>query len=161
MTIPELNDKYGDAIKEYDDKSIFEFEGREFKAPCGINHFIRLDHDACSKQSFAYIKSNYNYNLHVAEMELLNLAARGEYAILNELDIRSLNKHSGSLRKIRQMQETGVIAEEQADLGQMDDYMRCLGWDMKTNKPLTREDVESRWSDLYEIVSNNEIDLFE
>lgn len=161
MTIPELNDRYGDAIREYDDKSIFEFEGREFKAPCGINHFIRLDHDACSKQSFAYIKSNYNYNLHVAEMELLNLAARGEYAILNELDIRSLNKHSGSLRKIRQMQETGVIAEEQADLDQMYDYMRCLGWDMKTNKPLTREDVESRWSDLYEIVSNNEIDLFE
>lgn len=160
MTIPELNSKYGDIIKKYDDNSIFEFEGREFKAPCGINHIIRLDHDACGKQSFAYIKSNYNYNLHIAEMELLNLAARGEYSILNELDIRSLNKHSGSLRKIRQMQETGIISDEQADLTQMYDYMRCLGWDVKTNRPLTKDDVESRWSDLYEIVSNREIDLF-
>lgn len=160
LTLDKLKEQYGDVIAEYDSKSIFEFEGQEFKAPCGINHFIRLDHDACSKQSFAYIKSNYNYNLHTAEMELLNLAARGEYAILNELDVRSLNKHFNSLHKIRVMQDKGVVQETQAEIQQLYDYMRYLGWELKTDRPLTKEDIDDRWADLQELVNNNEIDLF-
>lgn len=160
MTLKELNGKYSDKIKEYDSKSEFEYKGNTFFAPCGINHFIRLDHDASSKQSFAYIKSNYNYNLHTAEMELLNLAARGYYGILNELDIRSLNKHINSLKKIRNMQETGICAEEQSNTPYLKDYFKYLGWEFKTNQPLSREDVNSYWADLYDVVSNEEIDIF-
>lgn len=161
MTLAKLEEKYSDVIKEYDSKSEFLLDGKTFFAPCGINNFIRLDHDAASKQSFAYIKSNYNYNLHTAEMELLNLAARGYYDILNELDIRSLNKHVNSIEKIRIMQETGVCPEGQSNTPYLKDYFKYLGWELETNKPLTREDVNSYWVDLYDVISNKEIDIFE
>lgn len=160
MTLDKLKEQYGDKIAEYDSKSEFELNGRKFFAPCGINHFIRLDHDAASKQSFAYIKSNYGYNLHTAEMELLNLAARGEYGILNELDIRSLNKHVNSIKKIRDMQETGVMHEEQSNTPYLKDYFKYLGWEFKTNQPLSKDDVQSYWKDLYDVISNEEIDIF-
>lgn len=161
MTLQKLKDEYFDVISEYDSKSVFTFQGKTFKAPCGINHFIRLDHDATSKQSFAYIKNNYKYNLHVAEMELLALAARGEYAILNELDIRSMNKHTNALRKIRDMQKTGRCPEEEANTQYLKDYFRYLGYDFNANQPLTKEEVSSYWQSLFEILDNKEIDVFD
>lgn len=160
MTLHELKNTHGKEIEEYDKKSVFSYRGKEFSAPCGINHFIRLDHDATSKQSFAYIKTNSKYNLHIAEMELLNLAARGMYGILNELDIRSLNKHTNSFSKIAKMQETGRCPEEQMNMPYFSDYMKYLGWNFNSNQPLSKEDIEAYWKDLFEIVNNNEVDIF-
>lgn len=161
MTLAKLKEKYSKQIEEYDSKSEFLFKGSEFHAPCGINHFIRLDHDASSKQSFAYIKSNYNYNLHTAEMELLNLCSRNYLGILNELDIRSLNKHINSIKKIRNMQESGYCAEEQSNTPYLKDYFKYLGWEFETNQPLSKDDIQSYWADLYDVISNKEIDIFD
>ena len=161
MDLKELNKKYGKKIQKFDNGSVFTFFGKKFSAPCGINHMIRLDHDATTKQSFAYIKSNYNYNLRIAEMELLNLAARGCYDILNELDIRSLNKHSDSLAKISNMQRTGIIAEEPMDSQYFKDFMKFLGWDFKDFAPVDKGDIDERWNTLIDIISNDEIDIFD
>lgn len=155
-----LYTKYKDKIAEYDNKSIFEFDGRTFKAPCGINNFIRLDHDACGKQSFSYIKTNYNYNLNMAEMELLNLASRGYYGILNELDQRSLSKHKNWFHKIKRLQQDGFIKDERMNLSQLQDYFRALGWDFRVGDTLTKEEISTEWQELLELVSNEEVDIF-
>lgn len=159
MSLAQLYKRHGDKIKEYDKKSIIQFDGKEFKAPCGINHFIRLDHDACSKQSFSYIKTNYNYNLNMAEMELLNLASRGYYNILNELDQRSLSKHKNWYYKIKKLQEDGFIRDERLNLSQLQDYFRALGWNFRVGDTLTQEEVSTEWHELVELVSNKEIEL--
>lgn len=160
IPLEQLYSKYKTKIKNYDNKSIIRFDGREFKAPCGINHFIRLDHDACGKQSFSYIKTNYHYNLNMAEMELLNLASRGYYKILNELDQRSLSKHKNWFHKIKRLQQDGFIKEERLNLSQLQDYFRALGWDIHIDDVLTKEEVTTEWQELAELVSNQEIDVF-
>lgn len=160
LPLSELKKKYGKQIKKYDENSIFEFKGKEFSAPCGINNFLRLDHDATTKQSFAYLKSNYNFALHAAEMELLNMAARGFYSILNELDIRSLNKHNNSLELIRNVQKTGNIKDEVASNREFKDYMKYLGWDITFSGVLQQDEIDSRWDTLVDILSNEEIDIF-
>lgn len=169
LTLEKLNRLHHNELAEFDANSQFIFVDKKFSAPCGINHFIRLDHDATTKQSFAYIKSNYNYNLHVAEMELLNLAARGYYNILNELDIRALNKHSNSIKRIRLMQKNGVLEDEVTNSPFLHDYMRYLGWDIHISNNLTNEEIDERWIELLEmfntdedleIVDNEEINIF-
>lgn len=155
LTLEKLDKLHHNELLEFDKNSKFTFVNKKFSAPCGINHFIRLDHDATTKQSFAYIKSNYNYNLHVAEMELLNLAARGYYNILNELDIRSLNKHSNATRKIYNMQKNGTLETETTNSPFLYDYMRYLGWDLHISNNLTNEEIDARWIDLLNMVSNN------
>lgn len=161
MSLEELNKKHGNDIREFDKNSVFEFFGKEFHAPCGINHMIRLDHDATTKQSYAYIKSNYNYNLRIAEMELLNLAARGCYDILNELDVRSLNKHAGSYNKIVNMQKNGAIADEPMNTQYFKDFMKYLGWEFNDFAPMDKDDIDERWNGLIDILSNEEINLFD
>lgn len=161
MPLGELEEKHRKEIDEYDTKSVFVYNGKEFKAPCGINHFIRLDHDATSKQSFSYIKSNTKFNLHIAEMELLNLAARGCYGILNELDIRSLNKHTNSLAKIKEMQMRGICPTEQANMPYLRDYFKYLGWDFHIDNNTTKDYVEDIWKDLQEVVTNRELSIFD
>lgn len=161
MPMDELEKKYHDKIQEYDSNSVFSFEGHEFSAPCGMNNFIRLDHDSHTKQSFAYIKSNWNYNLHIAEMELLNLSARGFYNILNELDIRSLNKHNNALQQIRNMQKTGNIKDEAANNRELYDYFKYLGWDLSITGVLQADKVDERWAVLQSILDNEEIDIFD
>ena len=160
MTLEKLQKQYGKQIKEYDEKCLFELNEKQFQAPCGINHFIRLDHDATSKQSFAYVRSNYNMNLRTAEMELLNLISRGEYGILNELDVRSLNKHTRPLHKIKKMQETGVANEESTNTPFLSNYFKYLGWSFKFNNKTNKADVMDYWEDLTSFVSDKEIDIF-
>lgn len=161
MTLEKLFKEYRKEIKEYDSKSVFEYNGKEFKAPCGINHVIRLDHDATSKQSFSYIKSNTKFNLHIAEMELLNLAARGCYGILNELDIRSLNKHSSSIAKVKEMQMRGICPTEQANMPYLRDYFKYLGWDFHIDNKNSKDYVENIWEELQEVVDNRELSIFD
>lgn len=160
MPLQELQDKYGKALKKFDENSLFKMQGEVFKAPCGINSFIRLDHDATSKQSFAYIKTNPQFNLHIAEMELLNLAARGKYNILNELDLRSLNKHTNSFKKIKNLQEKSYLEDEPMNTTALQDYMKYLGWKINFEGNLSKEEIDGRWKDLFEIVSNKEVNIF-
>ena len=49
------------------------------------------------------------------EMEFLNLAARGLWNIMNEIDLRSISKHHSALAQIRKMQKTGKIVAEPAN----------------------------------------------
>ena len=160
MSLKDLYSNYEKEIKEFDKNSVFVMQGKEFKAPCGINNFLRLDHDACSKQSFAYVKSNPEFNLHIAEMELLNLSSRGKYNILNEVDIRSLNKHTNSFSKIKKMQTQGTCENERMNMPDLKNYMKYLGWDISFGDLPTSDEIDARWSDLFEIVNNKEIDIF-
>ena len=161
MPIKELMEKHGDEIKKFDEGSVFQFMGEEFSAPCGINHIIRLDHDSADKQSFSYLKTNYNFNLRFGEMELLNLASRGAYSILNELDIRSLNKHTDSYTKVANLQRTGIAPHEPMNSPHFKNFMRYLGWDFNDFAPITNEDVDERWNELIDLISNDELDIFD
>lgn len=160
LPLQKLYEEYKDVIKDYDEHCIFSFQGKEFKAPCGINNMIRLDHDATSKQSFSYIKSNPVFLQHFGEMELLNLASRGEYNILNEFDLRSMSKHIASFRKIRALQQDGIIKNEIANTDYLPNYFKFLGWKLQTDQPLSRDDIQSYWNDLFTIVDNKELDIF-
>lgn len=161
MPIKELMEKHGDEIKKFDEGSVFQFMGEKFSAPCGINHIIRLDHDSADKQSFSYLKTNYNFNLRFGEMELLNLASRGAYSILNELDIRSLNKHTDSYTKVANLQRTGIAPHEPMNSPHFKNFMRYLGWDFNDFAPITNEDVDERWNELIDLISNDELDIFD
>ena len=121
---------------------------------------IRLDHDATSKQSFSYIKSNPVFLQHFGEMELLNLASRGEYNLLNEFDLRSMSKHIASFKKIRALQQDGIIKSEIANTDYLPNYFKFLGWKLQTDQPLSRDDIQSYWNDLFTIVDNKELDIF-
>lgn len=160
MPLEQLYKEHKKEIAKYDKASVFEFDGKEFSAPCGINNFLRLDHDATSKQSFAYIKSNTNFNLHLAEMELLNLAARGFYNILNETDVRSLNKHEKAYDLIKKVQQTGQLRYESANGRELFDYMKYLGWDLKISGVIQPDEIDSRWDSLMNALNNDEIDIF-
>ena len=88
------------------------------------------------------------------------MAAIGFYSILNELDIRSLNKHNNSLELIRNVQKTGNIKDEVASNREFKDYMKYLGWDITFSGVLQQDEIDSRWDTLVDILSNEEIDIF-
>lgn len=160
IPLEQLYKDYNKQIEVYDKNSVFTMGDVTFSAPCGINKMIRLNHDSGGKQSFSYIKTNNRFALHFGEMELLNLASRGYGSILNELDLRDMNKHNNSLRKVRDLQEHGTIREEAADNTDMQYYFNQLGWDIDFNTSLTRSEIDERWDRLYQAVTNREVDLF-
>ena len=93
-------------------------------------------------------------------MELLNLASRGEYNLLNEFDLRSMSKHIASFRKIRALQQDGIIKSEISNTDYLPNYFKFLGWKLQTDQPLSRDDIQSYWNDLFTIVDNKELDIF-
>lgn len=98
-------EKHGESIAEYGKNSVVRWNGNTTVKPCGINSILRLNHDAVTKQSFSEISENPGYMLKFGEMENLNLAARGLYGIMNELDVRSIIKNSQSYDIIKAWQE--------------------------------------------------------
>ena len=160
--IPDAVEKYYDSIKEFNEKSLVELNGVVTNKPCGINMMIRLHHDAVTKVSLSYLKSNSGKSLKLGEMEILNLAARGKTAIINELDVRSGTKHIGSFTKIYDMQTTGELEIEAANNMRFFSYFRSLGLDFQIDgKSINAATIPDHSMDeVYNLVSDDEIDLF-
>lgn len=131
----EASEKYIDEMQEYSNKSVISWNGNETIKPCGINMMIRLDHNACSKQVFAELKTNYSRLLKCEEMLILNLISRGLYDISNELDIRSIAKHHNAIAQIKNMQKTGAINNEPANNLKFFNILRAIGFDFNLRNP--------------------------
>ncbi len=147
--------KYQDLLNEFSSKSVVEWHGAECIKPCGINAFIRLDHDSVTKQSFSTIRKNYSSNLKLGEMELLNLAARGFYNILSELDIRSLNKHKNSIKDIENMQKYGELRLKPSTANDFLSISKNLGVEISIDGKTLSNNSNSN----DRIVNNDTIDL--
>lgn len=142
--IQDAVDNYSENMKEYSDKSIISFNGTRTIKPCGINMFIRLNHDSISHESRSPLKTNYGKMLKFGEMELLNLAARDLTEIINELDIRSVNKHVDSFAMIRDMQKDGEIILNDANNLKFFNLLKTIGFDFNLRTP------ENNYIDKYE-----------
>lgn len=159
VNIPDAISRYSDQMVEYGRRSVIRWHGSETIKPCGINTFLRLDHNAVSKQSFSDVRTNYGRMLKLGEMELLNLAARGLYGILREMDVRSISKHSGSISAIKAMQETGEANVGQADNLRFLNVIRVMGFDTNLRAPSLYSEDDSR--NCRSIISDQLINLFE
>ena len=157
--ILEAVDKYYDEMKEFSEKSLVYFNGEVTRKPIGINMILRLDHDACGKQTLSYIKSNYGRLLKFGEMELLNLASRGLFKIMNELDIRSITKHHNALGQIQEMQKTGKMRYEPANSLRFFNILKTIGFDFNLNSHID-DDIDSSLTMLQKTLTDNQIDLF-
>lgn len=155
--IEEAVEKYGESMKKFSEKSIVVWNGKESIKPIGVNAFIRLDHNAVSKQSHSYLRTNYGRMLKFGEMELLNLASRGLYEIMNEIDIRSVSKHQNPFAQIREMQSTGHIDHEPANNLRFFNILYTIGFDFNL-----RNMGEFRSGDEFDrfMISDSQVDLF-
>lgn len=151
---------YKDDMKKFSEKSVISFKGKKTIKPCGINMIIRLNHDAVAQQSRSYLKSNYGKMLKFGEMELLNLAARGLYDIMNELDIRSVSKHYSSFEQIKEMQKTGFMKMEPSNNLRFFNILKTIGFDFNLRKPIADEDINPAFAKLQTLLTDGKIDLF-
>lgn len=158
--IQDVATNYLEEVKTFSEKSIICWNGEETIKPCGINIMIRLDHDAVTKQSHSYIKSNYARMLKFGEMELLNLASRGFYDILNEIDIRSVSKHYNSYEEIKKMQETGYCNNETANNLRFFNILKDIGFNFNLRQIIEDEDIDSNFEKLRELLTDTQIELF-
>lgn len=152
---------YPEEMKDFSEKSIICWHGEETIKPCGINMMIRLDHNAVSKQSHSYIKTNYARMLKFGEMELLNLASRGLNDIINEIDIRSVSKHYNSFDQIKQMQKTGYIKPELANNLRFFNLLKTIGFDFNLREPISIDDINPEFLKAQSLLTDNEVNLFE
>lgn len=152
---------YKDDMKEFSNKSKILFNGKETINPCGINMILRLNHDAVGQQSRSYIKSNYGKMLKLGEMELLNLAARGLYDIMNELDIRSVSKHYSSFNQIKEMQKTGFIKNEPSNNLIFFNILKTIGFNFNLRQPIAYENISPEFAKLQSLLTDEQINLFE
>lgn len=160
--------KYYDQMQEFSKNSVILFNGTETIKPCGINMFIRLNHDAIAGQSRSYLRSNYSKMLKFGEMELLNLAARGLNDIINELDVRSVSKHKDSFIQIKEMQKTGIISNNNiGDNLRFFNLLKTIGFDFNLRNPKrdncynNNNNNDPLYSKIQSILTDNNIDLFE
>lgn len=151
--------RYADEMKAFSEQSVVVFEGQETIKPCGINSILRLDHDAVGKQSHSYVKSNYARMLKFGEMELLNLASRGLFSIMNEIDVRSISKHHNSIQQIRDMQKTGTIHSEPANSLRFFNLLRTAGFDFNL-RTVSAEALSPQWADKQNLLTDDTIELF-
>ena len=155
--------KYKDDLIDFSNQSIVSWNGEEYIKPIGINMIIRLDHNAVTKQVFSYIKTNTARMLKFGEMELLNLASRGMYSILNEIDIRSVSKHYNSIKEIKEMQENGNISYSPADNLKFLNILKNIGFDFNLIQRINIDDEDKNnifYEQLKELLNDDQIDLF-
>ena len=159
--ITDAVNNYKQELIDFSNNAVVEWHGVETIKPCGINMIIRLDHDAITKQSHSYIQSNYSNLLKFGEMELLNLGARGLYSIMNELDIRAINKHSNSISEIKLMQETGYIKNEAANNMKFFNILKQMGFDFNIRQPARFDEINPQFAKLAELIDNDIVDPFD
>jgi hypothetical protein len=152
--------KYKHDMDEFAAKSVVVWHDHETIKPCGINMMIRLNHDAVSKISKSYLKTNYGKMLKLGEMELLNLASRGLYSIIDELDIRSVNKHYNSFSQIKEMQEVRTLPVEQANNLRFFNMLRTVGFDFNLRTPVNERDINPEFAKLQSMLTDQNVDLF-
>lgn len=152
---------YSEDMKQFAKESVVLFGETSTVKPIGINVILRLDHDAVGKQSHSYVKSNYARMLKFGEMELLNLAARGLWNIMNEIDLRSISKHHNALAQIREMQKTGKITAEPANNLRFFNILRTCGFEFNLRTPVEMSENLGGWADKLRILTDAQIDLFE
>ena len=152
-------EKYSEELRDFSNKSIVEWNGKEVIKPCGINMIIRLDHNAVTKVSKSPIKNNYAKMLKFGEMELLNLAARGLYDIINEIDIRAVSKHYDSFEQIKEMQKTGKINSQKANNLRFFNILKTIGFDFNLRNPEEGRETSDYYSGSL-VLSDENIDLF-
>ena len=158
-------DNYYDDLKYFGEHSVvcFDHDGihEETIKPCGVNMVIRLNHDAVTKQVFSYVKSNYARMLKFGEMEELNLASRGMYNILNELDIRSVSKHYNSFSMIKRMQKTGECPNERANNLRFFSILRDIGFEFNLQEAIKYEDMNEMYLKLRDLLTDDQVSLFD
>ena len=156
--------KYAKEIKEFCDNSIIEFEGEELIKPCGIIDMIRLYHNATTKVSHSFVKSNDKKLLKFAEMEKLNLAATDSNNILKELSIRSTNKYNNSYSLIKDIMEDKKLPKNAKTSLNFARIVRCMGYDILVDGKSMCESDDTQLSHFGElindVVDDNLIDLF-
>jgi hypothetical protein len=95
-------------------------------------------------------------------MECLNLAARSLYDILNELDIRSINKHFSSLTMIRDMQKDPKSAKnEEANNMRFFNILKTLGFEFTVGDDNTDEVKNPELLKLLSNLDDQQIDIFD
>ena len=151
--------QYSDDMKQFSKESIVIFGETSSIKPIGINVMIRLDHDSVGKQSHSYLKSNYGRMLKFGEMELLNLAARGLWDIMNEIDIRSISKHQNALVQIRNAQKSGFLKNEAANNLRFFNILRMCGFEFNLRNPKNIESGQEMVSKL-KVMTDKKIDIF-
>lgn len=159
--IQDAVEMYYEDMQDFADKAIVVWHGKETKRPCGINMMIRLDHNAVSKQSRSYLKTNYARMLKIGEMELLNLASRNLFNIMNEIDIRSISKHHNSFSQIKEMQKTGYLKPEVSNNLRFFNILKTIGFDFNLRKPLNYEEINPAFAKLNSMLTDGEITLFD
>ena len=150
---------YSEEMAEFSKKSVVLFGGKSSVKPVGINVILRLDHDACGKQSHSYIKSNYARMLKFGEMELLNLASRGLFNVMNEIDVRSISKHHDSLAQIQEMQRTGMINPEPANSLRFFNILKTIGFEFNIGTGMSGN-IRHELVQLQRMLTDEQIDLF-
>lgn len=158
--IKDAVDLYKDEMKIFSENSVISFNGTKTIKPCGINMIIRLNHNAVAQQSRSYLKSNYGKMLKFGEMELLNLAARGLYDIMNELDIRSVSKHYSSFAQIREMQKTGAMKREPSNNLRFFNILKTIGFDFNIRQPIAMDAINPELAKLQMLLTDSPVDLF-
>lgn len=152
---------YKEEMKDFSNKSIVCFNGVEVVKPCGINMMIRLNHDAVAQQSRSYLKSNYGKMLKFGEMELLNLAARGLFDVMNELDIRSVSKHYNSFGQIKEMQKTGKMKYEPSNNLRFFNILQTIGFDFNLRKLKSNNENNKEFEKIQTVLTDKMINLFD
>ena len=150
-----------ESMNDFSKKSVISWHGKDTIRPCGINMMIRLDHNAVAKQSKSYIKSNYAKMLKFGEMELLNLAGRNLFDILNEIDIRSISKHYNSFYQIKNIQKTGKIKKEPANNLRFFNILKTIGFDFNLRNPIDYENINPELIKLQNLLTDNQVNLFD
>lgn len=139
-------------IKEFDESSRFTFQGKAFSAPCGIVHFLRLNHDAASKQVVSSLE-NHNQS-RLGYMELNNLASRGFEDLLPEMEARSIEKTNNAYSANRHLlQEGEALNTPELDVERINSYLEILGF-RQTNE-IKSHLVNPQFAPLLELLEAN------
>ena len=157
-------EKYSKEMKDFSQKSVIVYKGKEAIKPCGLINMIRLYHHASDQTSTAFLKTDSSKLLKIGYMEQLNIIANGGEDILTELGIRGLRKHSNSYSMIYDMMTKGVLPKKLQPSPSFNKLLRSMGMDMLlNNKSLVNTDntePDEIFNQLYkDTVDNNELDI--